>query len=183
MNEKTQMLTPIKVEISRLPSKGHLVKFAATKSERHQLCNAYGVVTLESLEAELRLTRWRREGVAVRGWLRASLVQSCVVSQKPVQQEIDEEVSMLFVPEGSPLARPDIDASGEMMIDPEGAELPETFVGSHIMVSDVILESLALAIDPHPRLPGVHLSDQYSDKDEDGEKPPSPFAVLGALKK
>jgi uncharacterized metal-binding protein YceD (DUF177 family) len=90
---------------------------------------------------------------------------------------------MLFVPEGSPFARPKIDAHGEMLIDPEGAELPDTFNGSHIMVSDVIIESLTLALDPHPRLPDVHISDEYASEDQDEDQPPSPFAVLSALKK
>lgn len=183
MTEQKQTLNPIEIDITRLPSKGHLVKFKATDRERHQVSDAFGLVALDSLEAELRLTRWRREGVAVKGWLRASLVQSCVVSLKPVHQQIDEEVSMLFVPDGSPLARPDIDAHGEMLIDPEGAEIPDTFTGSHIMVSEVILESLNLAIDPHPRLPGVHISAEYNRSDEEEEKPPSPFEVLSALKK
>ncbi len=177
------MLEPIEIDVTRLPSKGHLVKFSATEKECQAICRGFDLLAVESLSAELRLTRWRRTGVAVKGALKAKIIQPCVISLEPVEQTIDEDISVIYVPEGSPLARPEINDSGEMLLDPEGDDIPDTFNGTHVIISEVILEALALAIDPHPRRPGVHLSEEYSNDEIEDEKPVSPFAVLSQLKK
>ncbi len=176
------MLPPMEVDVSRLPSKGRTQKFTASDEERQKLCGAFGLLSLDLLQADIRIAPWRRGGIELKGQVIARLTQPCVVTLEPVQQNIDEEVSTVFLPEGSPLARPKIDKDGEMVIDPEGADLPETFSGTVINVSDVIVEVLALAIDPHPRCADATLATDYTEITVDEQPRQSPFAVLGILK-
>jgi hypothetical protein len=58
--------------------------------------------------------------VKVEGRVEALIVQECVVTLDPVEEGIDEEVSALFLPEGSKLALPQRSAEGEIILDAEG---------------------------------------------------------------
>lgn len=182
MKTQENLLEPLDVDISRLPAKGRNIKFSVSDNERENICGAFGLSSLDNLQASILLKPWRKGGVEATGNIMANLSQPCVVTLEPVVQIIDEEVSAVFLPEGSPLAKPKIDKDGEMVIDPEGADLPETFAGTIINVSDIIVEYLTLAIEPHPRAPGAELPETDADNDEDDERPPSPFAVLAQLK-
>jgi hypothetical protein len=98
-----------------------------------------------------------------------------VVSLEPVENHIDEEVSGLFLPEDSKLGRLGFEGGGEIMLDVEGPDSPETFSGDTIDVGHLAEEYFGLAIDPYPRKKGVSLS---QDTDEAGEEP-----VEGELQK
>ncbi len=186
MNNKTAdntfPLDRLEVDVSRLPQKGRLVKFHASEQELLALSKHFSLVAIDFLDSELLLKRWRRNGVVVRGVVSAKITQRCVVSLEPVDQEIEEDIDILFVEENSPFARPQIDTNGELVLDPEGNDLPEIFYNDIIRIDEVILEALALAIEPHPRLPGVEISAEFTSGIEDGERPESPFAVLDQLK-
>jgi hypothetical protein len=107
------------------------------------------------------------------------------VTLEPLTNSIAEEVDTIFVPENSRLARIQLDESGEMLLDAEGADSPEVFVGDKIDVGAIAEEFFDLAIDPYPRKPG--LADESEPKvfgDDDGdEQPVSPFAKLSEWQK
>ena len=182
-NMDQPLLNPIEIDVARLPSKGHRGKVDATAQELAAIRTAFELITIDNLHAELLLTRWHRDGVMISGTVSASLSQPCVVTLEPVPQEFSETVEQKFVPEGSPLARPRLDADGEMIIDPDGEDLPDTFTGTTIDVSNVIIEAFSLALDPFPRLPSARLDDRFQPDEGDGAKPESPFMVLKQLKK
>ncbi len=75
-----------------------------------------------------------------------------------------------------------LDPSGEMVLDPDGPDLPETFTGDTIDAGDIVAEFAALAIDPYPRKPGAEFQDHIESTDATDKKP-SPFAVLKDWKK
>lgn len=158
------------------------VRLEANEAERKGLAELWDVVSVEELKAELKINRWKRDGVRVRGTVKARIVQECVVSLDPVETEINEEFEQLFVPEGSKLARVPIQPSGEMVMDPEGQDLPETFVGDTIDAGVVVAEFAAMGIDPYPRKPGLDFEDHIEDTGENDVKPSS-FAALKDWKK
>lgn len=158
------------------------VKIAADADECRALARQWDIREVRSFSAELQVQRWKKDGVRVKGRVKADIVQSCVVTMDPVESQIDEPVDAVFVPEGSKLAlHPDVEG-GEMLLDPDGPDSPELFQGDTIDVGVAAAEYAALAIDPYPRKAGVVFSGHIEHTDEGGRKP-SPFAVLKDWKK
>ena len=100
------------------------------------------------------------------GRVRASLVQDCVVTLDPVRSEVDEEISALFLPEGSRLATPRQSPEGEILLDAEGEDGPELFSGDTIDVGQLAEEFFALGIDPYPRKPGIAVENAPEPEEE-----------------
>lgn len=177
-----------KPPFSYLVKVGHIsanpvdVHIEADNRELAGLAVLWNVLSVEKLEADLKISRWKRDGVRVKGNVRAKIVQACVVTLEPVASEIDENFEQIFVPEDSKLARAPASDAGEMVLDPDGPDLPETFTGDAIDAGEVVTELAALAIDPYPRKPGVEFDGHTEDTGESDRKP-SPFAVLKDWKK
>lgn len=172
---------PVKVgHISANPVE---VTLAADAEERAGLARLWGVLEVKALAAAFQLQRWKRDGVRLKGRVTADIVQACVVTLEPVEAHIDEPVEVVFVPEGSKLARlPAAVESGEMLLDPEGPDAPEVFSGDTIDAGAVAAEHAALAIDPYPRKRDARFAGHAEGGAEEGRKP-SPFAVLKDWKK
>ena len=182
MQEINSPLDPNEIDVTRLPSKGRRVKYEASDKEMQAIASSFGLLKVEAFSAELHITTWRRDGAKVEGALFAKIEQSCVVSLTSVSQTIKEDISLIYVPEGSKFAKPELDANGELLLDPDGADLPDTFDGTTIDISQLMLEVFALAVDPHPRAEGVSMDEVYQSNENADDKPPSPFAVLAKLK-
>ena len=170
------------VTVSTLPTTGFPVRIDATETERAGLAEAHALSSVESFHADLELKRWRKDGVRMRGTIRAKIVQECIVTLEPVVSDLDIPVDAVFLPEDSPLRRP-LDDDGALIVDPEGPDIPETFEGGTIDVGAIAEEFLELAFDPYPRAPGAEL-DEASSKDDDGgeDARDNPFARLAALR-
>ncbi len=154
----------------------------ATEDERLEMAERWGVLSVESVRAQLHLNRWKRDGVRIKGTVEAALTQSCVVTLEPVSTTVSETIDALFVPENSRLARLDVADDGEIVVDADGPDVPETFHGDSIDVGAVSEEFIVLALDPYPRSEGAVFQPDRSDPE--GETlAPSPFAELKAWKK
>jgi uncharacterized metal-binding protein YceD (DUF177 family) len=114
--------------------------------------------------------------------VRAHIVQTCVVTLEPVEAAIREPVEAIFVPEGSRLARPADNEGGEMILDPSGPDIPDTFAGDTIDAGAVVSEHVALAIEPYPRKEGAAFGERIESSAAD-DKRPNPFAALKDWKK
>jgi uncharacterized metal-binding protein YceD (DUF177 family) len=157
------------------------VRIAADAHERAELARLWNILGVEVLTAELKIRRWKKDGVKVIGTVHAEATQACVVTLDPVAEVIDEEIEEIFVPEGSSLARIPANDAGEIIVDPDGPNLPEQFTGDEIDVGAFVAEIAAMALDPYPRKPGVEFGARIEDDAADAGKP-SPFAVLKNLK-
>lgn len=181
--KKVESATPLSlvVHVARLPQAGMPIAFEATAAEREGVADRLGILSVDALKAELLVRRWKRDGIAVEGRITGALDQACVVTLDPVREEVDERVDLIFVPETSKLARIQPEGDGELHLDPEGADIPETFRGDTIDLGPFIEELVGLSLDPYPRAPGVEFSELDTDPDPAGGKV-SPFAALGRLK-
>ena len=177
MTEKNNESFSYNVNVGHLSANPVSVTMEADGRERAELAERWGVLKVDALEAELELIRWKRDGVRIKGRVKADIEQECVVTLEPVHSHIDEAVDALFVPEGSRLARMPVDETGEMVFDAEGPDLPETFTGDSIDVGAVCEEFVVLAIDPYPRKEGAVL-EAADDTPAEEDRPPSPFAGL-----
>jgi uncharacterized metal-binding protein YceD (DUF177 family) len=169
----------MKVDVSRLPAKGVAVKLEADAAQREDLARRHELQAVGAFAFDLRVSPWKRDGAQVTGKVTANITQTCVVSLEPLDAVIDEPVSALFIPEGSQLA-PLRAEDGEMLLDAEGEDAPETFTGNRIDVGTLAEELFELAIDPYPRRADAELPGPAQD-DEGQESPEQPFAKLGSL--
>jgi uncharacterized metal-binding protein YceD (DUF177 family) len=164
--------------ISHNPFELHL---EAGDRERAELAKLWKVVSVDALSADLKIRRWKKDGIRIFGEIAGRVTQNCVVTLEPLENDIAEEIDQIFVPEGSALARIPANDHGEVIVDPDGPDLPETFVGDAIDVGAVVAEFAAMGIDPYPRKPGVAFSAHIEQPAEEDRKP-SPFAVFKNLK-
>jgi uncharacterized metal-binding protein YceD (DUF177 family) len=179
MTEGAPFSHRIKVgHVSHNPLEIHI---EADARERDALARLWDILGVEALSAELKIRRWKKDGVKVMGTVHAEVTQACGVTLDPVPQVIDEEIEEIFVPEGSPLARIPANDAGEIVVDPDGPELPEPFSGDEIDIGAFVAEMAAMALDPYPRKSDVRF-EGHLDEGAVEEKKPSPFAVLKNLK-
>ena len=159
------------------------VHVEAAPRELTGLAKLWNVLDVKSLKADLQIARWKKDGVRIKGRVEAAIEQACVVTLEPVFSQIDEMFEQVFVPEGSKLARLVLSDTAEMVLDPEGPDLPETFTGDTIDAGEDVPEVVALAIDPYPRKASVEFSAHIESDGSTDERKPSPFAVLKDWKK
>lgn len=164
-----------------LPRKGRTVVYQAPKDVMAQIAADYDLIDVLSFEAKCNLAPWKRDGVRLEGWVKAKIIQPCAVTSEPLDASINEDVEMVFVPDGSKLAKPRVNAEGEWIFDAEGDDLPETFIGDSIDLATVWLEFFAMGIDPFARLPGAEFQSP-TPTDEDAAQADHPFAALSKLK-
>jgi uncharacterized metal-binding protein YceD (DUF177 family) len=148
---------------------------AADEAARGRIAKALGLDALVSLEAEMRASPWL-DGLQVDGRWRARVRQTCGVTLEPFDSELEGEIRLRALPQGSAaLGGPD-ETGGELNLDPEGDDPPDVLADDRIDLGACVVEDLSLAIDPFPRKPGV----EFEAPKQAGE--PSPFAVLAKLK-
>jgi uncharacterized metal-binding protein YceD (DUF177 family) len=162
--------------LDRIGTRTIVVEIDADAEARAALAERFGLLDLESFTAKAGIRRRRDTGwIELRGQLKASVVQACVVSLEPVSSQVEAEIDELF--DDNPAG----DAV-EIDLDPL-AEDPEPLDGGALDVGEVIAQTLSLAIDPYPRAPGADL-ETLNETGEVGRETSedSPFAALAALK-
>ncbi|RJT37359.1 DUF177 domain-containing protein [Mesorhizobium waimense] len=141
--------------VGRLPQKGLPVVIDADERQRAALATEHELLSVERYRAELLVAPWKRNGVKVSGRVEADLTQACIVTLDPVAAHIDEPVEALFLPEQSKLGRQGFEGGGEIVLDADGPDSPETFSGDTIDVGALAEQFFGLAIDPYPRKAGA----------------------------
>lgn len=169
------------VKVAHVSANPVAVTINAEPGDLERLAETWKVPAVLSFTAEAKLTRWKRDGVRAKGQVLARILQDCVVTLEPVESLIDEAFEAIFVPEGSRLARIEPDNTGEIFLDPDGPDLPDTFSGDEIDIGASMAEFAALAIDPYPRKAGADFAG-HLEGETATERKPSPFAVLKGLK-
>jgi uncharacterized metal-binding protein YceD (DUF177 family) len=176
MTGNPQGSIPHMVSVTRLPQNGMPLKLTADEKQRRALAKAHDLVSVQSFTADLVIKKWRKDGVKITGAVAADITQKCVVTLEPLDVRIENAIDAVFAQEGSKLARPPLSADGEIILDYDGADIPETFAGDMIDIGAVAEEFFGLAIDPYPRKPGAALETALDDAPD--ELKLSPFAKL-----
>lgn len=145
-------------------------RIEATPEEERALARRLGVEALSGLKAEIVAVK-RRGAIFVTGSFEAQIRQVCVVTLDPfttiLYGEIDEEFAESD--DGGEPAELDIDI-----------ETPEPLVGDVLDAGELVVQCLALEVDPHPRAPGADLA-SLDAPEPDAADPAHPFAALGKL--
>ena len=154
------------IEVSRIPVTGSAERIIADSTERALVAKRLGLPAVNSLTADLMLTRWHGEGVKVAGRFDAEVEQVCVVTLDPFPATVSDTIERYFLPNAR-AAEPEADI--------------DSFADGVIELGEVVVESLSLALDPYPRKPGAEF---HGVEDGPGSAEPvsSPFAVLAGAK-
>lgn len=153
---------------------GERIDLSADEGERKRIADRLGIRSLDRLEAHATLER-KGEIVRARGRLKASLCQSCVVTDDPVDAHADEPFDIYFLPEP---------AQGTPDEELELAESDCDVVfhdGSAIDLGEAIADTLALSLDPYPRSAGAETALREAGVLTEAEA--GPFAALAKLKR
>lgn len=164
------------VRIDHLPAEGRRIDVVATREQCEAIATRLEISAVERLEARLEVTRFRG-GLRAHGRVTAATVQPCVVTFVPVRQDINEELDRIFLPAAeqpkSSTTHP------EVFVDLEGDDIPDYFEGHEVDLSEAIVETVALALDPYPRAEGATVEGLSLPADDEVEA--SPFAGLKSL--
>ncbi|HLG87864.1 MAG TPA: DUF177 domain-containing protein [Alphaproteobacteria bacterium] len=160
------------IAVDRLSSVEFVEAIEADSGERARLAERFGLVSLDRLDASVRIRRREGGNVRVAGQLAADIVQTCVITLEPFPSHIEDSFTVEYT-EAPPEAKQDLSLDLEY-------ETPEPIEGGIIDVGELVAQHLSLALDPHPRAPGAELDQRWSDS---GQNEPSPFAVLEKLKR
>jgi uncharacterized metal-binding protein YceD (DUF177 family) len=165
------------VRVDTLGSAPRTLSIGADEEERRALAARFGLIGIDHLSAEASLTRSGEE-VKLSGSLSAAVTQSCVATDVPVPDQIDEEFSITFRPQP------------QLGVDEEEVELGESemdvafYDGGAIDVGEAVAETLSLSLDPYPRSPEAEAALKQAGilSEEEAKAESSPFAALAALK-
>lgn len=164
------------IRLDSMPVAGRDVDVSPSAEERAAIAAQLGLSSVDRLEVKLHAVKFRG-GIRVTGRLTGQVTQPSVVTLEPLTQEVAEPIDRVFLPGGEKqYAGP---AGAEVFVDLEGDDVPDHFEGNEADLSDLIVETLALAVELYPREPGASLEDAGFKPDLDTT---SPFAALKALK-
>ena len=180
---KLDPVLSLPVAVARLKSLGEVVKGEADEDMLKELASRLDILAVKNFAIDARVSPWKKNGVRIEGRVWGQVEQSCVVTLKPVEEDVLESFSVTLVPEGSPYARrtDDKETGGEMIVDPEGEDPPEEFTGDEIDVGQFAEEFFALGLNAYPRASDAVFSGHIEDDGKDDEKE-NPFAALAGLK-
>jgi uncharacterized metal-binding protein YceD (DUF177 family) len=153
---------------------GERIEISADEGERRQIADRLGLRSLDRLEAHATLDR-KGDIVRARGRLKASLCQSCAVTDEPVDAHADEAFDIYFLPE------PTASSSDEEVELVEGDCDVVFHDGSGIDLGGAIADTLALGLDPYPRSAGAEAALKEAGVLSEAEA--GPFAALAKLKR
>ena len=160
-------MTPVRpefsrrVELARLGSHEAVYPIAAKPAERDALARRFDLLSLDRLDADVRLNRLAGGIVRVSGRLNAEVVQACVVTLEPVATRLDLQFTVLYGP---------ADECDDVVIDLE-TELIEPFDGDAIDIGEAVAQQLALALDPYPRAAGASIASSEGQTSGGGKAP------------
>ena len=153
---------------------GERIEISADEGERRQIADRLGLRSLDRLEAHATLDR-KGEIIRARGRLKASLCQSCAVTDEPVDAHADEAFDIYFLPEPTASS---LDEEVELV---EGDCDVVFHDGSGIDLGGAIADTLALGLDPYPRSAGAEAALKEAGVLSEAEA--GPFAALAKLKR
>jgi hypothetical protein len=166
----------VPVIVAQVPETGLHRDIEAGPAAREAMAELADLREILSASASLDVTPKGGGRFHVAGRVRARVGQTCVVTLDPIENDIDEEIDLIFAPpEQIPELSTLVDEaaeSGDEIPDP-----PEPVVNGVIDLGRLATDALFLGIDPYPRRPDAVFEPPLVAEDPEDH----PFAALKAL--
>jgi uncharacterized metal-binding protein YceD (DUF177 family) len=167
----------VPIPVAQIPEGGLHRDIEAGRRERDAMAEVAGLREILSATASLDVTPKSGGRFHVAGHVRARVGQTCVVTLDPIENDIDEEIDLIFAPpEQIPQLADLVDETAEND-DEEIPDPPEPIVNGVIDLGRLTTDALFLAIDPYPRKPDAVFEPPVVPDDPEDH----PFAALKAL--
>lgn len=154
------------VDTTRLSHDESLHEITASPAERAALAERFGLASLDSLDARVRLRRVAGGFIRLTAEFSAAVVQSCIISLEPVPSRVNETFTLLY---GA------VEEEGDVALDGE-ADIVEPLQDGTIDLGEAVAQQLSLALDPYPRAPGAAEAQEAAEPEQNLSD--SPFAEL-----
>lgn len=150
----------------------------ASEAERNAVARRLALVSLHRLAAVLRVRR--TDGgrvISLTGRFEAEATQTCVVSLKPLSCRVSEEFTSLYS-----LAPADGGKAGLVEVDAAADDPPEPLGPDGLDLGEVVVQQLAIALDPYPRRDDATMdAPEWVGQDQGETARVSPFEGLKSL--
>jgi len=164
------------VSVAQIPERGLHRELNADEAQRKVMAEVGGLREVISAHASFDVTPTSGGRFHVAGHVRARIGQTCVVTLDPIENDIDEEIDLIFAPpEQIPELSDLVDDAAES--DVEIPDPPEPIVNGVIDLGRLATDALFLGIDPYPRRPDAVFEPPVVAADPQDH----PFAALKAL--
>lgn len=149
----------------------------ATAAERAAVARRLGILAVDRLSAVLTVKSAGSRLFRVQGVWEAAVRQACVVTLEPVADSLKGSFEASF--EAFDGSRP-APQGADVEIDPEAADPAEALPAEGIDLGELVVQELAVALNPYPRAPGAEIPAEYRPPEVEDEN--GPFAALKVLK-
>jgi hypothetical protein len=164
------------VAIAKIAGTPSTYRITANAAERAGLARRFGLLSLDRLEAEIRLRRAAGD-IRLEAELSADLVQACVVTTEPVPATVTEDFTLCYRP------GIDEDEADRLALENPEDEIIEPLIGESVDIGEAIAQQLAVAMEPYPRSPDAGVAAEIGDTDDAAVAPQNPFDALAAIRK
>lgn len=167
----------VPIAVAQIPDTGLHRDIEADHAVRAALAEIAGLREILSASASFDVTPARGGRFNVTGYVKARIGQTCVVTLDPIENDIDEEIDLVFAPpEQIPQLAALVDEAAES--ETEIPDPPEPIENGAIDLGRLATDVLFLAIDPYPRKPDAVFEPVVVATDPEDH----PFAALKALR-
>ncbi|UYO42511.1 DUF177 domain-containing protein [Rhodopseudomonas palustris] len=164
----------VPVVVMQIPETGLHRDITASTAECEAISALGDLRGVSEATASFDLKPFSDGRVHLTGRVRAKVTQTCVVTLDPVDNVIDEQVDLTFLPPEQIRELADsVDDDGE----PDPGDPPEAIERGIIDIGRVATDALYLGLDPYPRKPDA-VFEPVVDRDDPDM---NPFAALRAL--
>lgn len=142
----------MRLKISSLPRTGKDVTIVVDEDQRRELASELELHALDDLDVHISAWPWGKGGVKLSGDLHASVVQLCVVTFRPVSEDLAEQFVRTYLPQRElDSLQYKLGLSDAVEVNVESDDPPEPLTGDYIDLRAIIVEELTLALNPYPR--------------------------------
>ena len=169
-NEFSRIVTPDRLGAPKLTE-----CLDASPAERAAVAGRLAILAVDRLVAELTVKNLGGRLFRVDGSWEAAVQQACVVTLEPVPAVLNGRLEASYEAGGRAAG-----GGSEIVVDPEADDPPEVLPAEGLDLGELVVQELAVALDPYPRAPGAEVPAEFQPSEV--EKARGPFAALEALK-
>ncbi len=174
---KSERPWSVPVALHDIPESGRRYDLSADENACAAVAKIAGVRAVPELAASFDVTRHGSQGLHVIGIITARVGQTCVVTLEPMENTVEENVDLVFVPRPA-RSDPDDSAGVRTAAAADDDDAREVLVNGTVDLGAIATEFFLLGIDPYPRKSGAVFAPATAANDAADH----PFAALAALK-